>query len=178
MRRIKADTIANASKTVKRAWTAAQRQNEELADYGEFVQACGGPFAGRATTLQLAWKETQYAGRYDTTTKAVPVGIYHIRAPGLVYESVRYLWKVTPAAAPVAFPRTRVNNCTQPQLPLFGSQGKNYRSTSEILENNRLWAYENSIEPLPPDELRAVFERYASDHGGRTAAGMVSLRRG
>lgn len=79
--------------------------------------ACSGAISWRAKTF--AKDEKTVIGRYGETQKITPYGVRCTELVGVVFKSVRHTW--TPVqtgdvrasgGVAVAFPWTRVNNCT------------------------------------------------------------------
>jgi hypothetical protein len=130
LRRVPAETVRQAPETLRRAWQAAQRskrqpdegskeQTEQRADYGEFLQATGGPQQSRKDyPLRVAKQWTDRQGRYGEEAGLQPFGVMLRDDPTKVYVSIRHTWTIngrrgaTTTARPGRAPWTRVNNCT------------------------------------------------------------------
>jgi replication gene A protein len=128
LRRVKAETVQQAPEVIKAAWRAVQKIESDdaaiakQADFAAYVNAQGGPFVGRNGAVRVATKMVLVEGRYETGEQERPCGVYAIRSPDEVYESVRYQWTLkgekcaaNPGMSPVFFalPWTGVNNCTR-----------------------------------------------------------------
>lgn len=139
MRRIKAETVQNAPPCIKLAWAAVNKQGDKLASWADFVRALGGIAARRKDLKIRSYSEfTKVCGRYGYTIKAMPRGVYAQQWPELLYESVRYSWRVSSigyggrakppvvggSAARSAAPWTRVNNCSNTSTVKIGERGK------------------------------------------------------
>lgn len=117
-RRVTREVIEHAPKQLQLAWEHAQRIEHEgetikPADYGAFVDVCGGPTVGRKTRIQHTWERVKRESRYDgrqTINIATGLKWAETRAAHNV-ERRRWVWG---DPARFARPWTRVNNCTQP----------------------------------------------------------------
>lgn len=123
LRRIKAETVAQASAEIKTAWQAVQSikggaEIAKQADFAAYVMAQGGPLVGRGALIKIEARDAEVDGRYGRYEAKKPVGVYAVSRPNQVYESVRYTWTVKPGGAGVGvafdLPWTGVNNCTEP----------------------------------------------------------------
>lgn len=132
LRRVRADSVANAPDAIRAAHLACQKIESDddavakQADFGAYVLAQGGPTVGRGAAIRIAAKEVTIHGRYATYEAHKPVGVYAAAQPEAVYESVRYRWTIEGKGAGVAFdlPRTGVNNCTEPGGPAWTKYGR------------------------------------------------------
>lgn len=124
LRRIKEETIRLSPGYVKDAWQAAQKLEAQkigeeksttlkAADFAEYLRAQGGAVPGRSYRVKVAMTTAEIQGRYGLALGKKPVGVFAAINPGAVYESIRYRWTRTGRGVAVAFPWTRVNNCTQ-----------------------------------------------------------------
>ena len=141
LRRVDADSASRGTDTLLRAWYAVQRDGEKRANWAEYMVQQGGACVGRGYRVAVATEERTTEGRYDTATRAHPVGVTdRADASGHIAASARKTWKQRGArvhqldSVPVivgvmdvtrarewrrslarpqaAQPRTRVNNCT------------------------------------------------------------------
>jgi len=88
------DAASVGTDRVLRAWYAAQRQGDKRASWAGYMEQQGGACMGRQYALELATEDRQTVGRYETSTKAVPVGVVdrHDAKRALV-PSKRKQWK-------------------------------------------------------------------------------------
>lgn len=115
LRRIPAANVSSAPDALKTAHQAAQKTDDSLADYGQFIRACGGVGLKRSDyLLAVAKEEKRIQGRYGPVTAARPVGIALTHCRERVFRSDRRTWTPLRRAktADAAAPWTRVNNCT------------------------------------------------------------------
>lgn len=135
LRRIKAETVAQAPEAIRAAWTAAQKDGDKQASYADYVRAYGGVHMGRFGAVLLAKSVAHIDGKYAAYEIDKPVGVYAAIDENRVYESVRYTWTQVEQrkAVAVALPWTRVNNCTQPgnNAPWTNPEIKPVRSDKE-----------------------------------------------
>ncbi|MEC4722949.1 replication endonuclease [Noviherbaspirillum sp. CPCC 100848] len=118
LRRIQAETVANAPEAIKGAWEAAQRRDDVQASFADYLRTQGGPTVGRNGLVQLAKRLCSIEGRYATYDAGKPCGVFHAKNENKVYESLRYVWtQKRLEALAVAVPWTGVNNCTQFDYP-------------------------------------------------------------
>ncbi|KAF3999194.1 replication endonuclease [Glaciimonas immobilis] len=130
LRRIKEEMVNEAPAPMRRAWNAAQKiEGEKRADFAEYLRVQGGPVIPRKNLIiTLAKDLTTCIGRYGETIKSTPYGVHCAALFGVVFKSVRHIWTPVPSdttacdGAAVALPRTRVNNCTHPAVPLREKQ--------------------------------------------------------
>lgn len=123
LRRIKADMVKNAPASMAQAWQAVQKiDGEKRADWSQYLKAQGGAIVARKDlVITLAKDEKTVIGRYGEAVRVMPYGVHCADLVGVVYASVRHVWRqvervgVVGVAGAVAVPRTRVNNCTQVQ---------------------------------------------------------------
>lgn len=120
LRRIKKEMVNQAPESMMRAWNAVQKiEGEKRADWAEYLRAQGGAIVPRKElVITLAKDEKTVIGRYGETVRITPYGVRCSALFGVVFKSVRHIW--TPVDKPRTgvvfdFPRTRVNNCTQPE---------------------------------------------------------------
>lgn len=127
LRRVPGKSVEGAPSAVQIAHEAAQKTEDEQADFGKFIKACGGVGLKRSDyLLTVAKEETQIQGRYGFTTVARPVGVALSHARERVFRSDRRVW--TPLSRSknprVATPWTCVNNCThKPEQSLSRYEG-------------------------------------------------------
>lgn len=119
LRRIEESMVNEAPPAMRRAWDAVQKiEGEKRACWAEYLRAQGGALVPRKDlAITLAKDEKTVIGRYGETLRVTPYGVRCNALVGVVFKSVRHTW--TPVHATgvggVAFPRTRVNNCTHPE---------------------------------------------------------------
>ena len=121
LRRIEESMVNQAPPAMRRAWDAVQKiDGEKRACWAEYLRAQGGALVPRKElAITLAKDEKTVIGRYGETLRTTPYGVRCSDLIGVVFKSVRHTWTpvhatgVRGVAAGVAFPRTRVNNCTQ-----------------------------------------------------------------
>ena len=107
---------------VHKAWLAAQRTGDVLADWARYVRAQGGVMLGRAFRIVMRTEKRTVEGQYGEGVRAFPLGVALNVSTAKTVWSERRLWRAVEAresdfAAPKAAPRTRVNNCTQVTRP-------------------------------------------------------------
>lgn len=118
LRRIEESMVNEAPPAMRRAWDAVQKiEGEKRACWAEYLRAQGGALVPRKElAITLAKDEKTVIGRYGEKLRVTPYGVRCNALVGVVFKSVRHTW--TPVHATgvggVAFPRTRVNNCTHP----------------------------------------------------------------
>jgi hypothetical protein len=117
MRKVPKESMQGAPEQMRLAWDCAQRVEHEgetvkQADYGGFIEHCGGPLCGRSGSIVIAKEMRQLPSRYDGRRyHQMVVGVQWTRTKVLnLCESFRYLWA---GKARTARPWTRVNNCTE-----------------------------------------------------------------
>lgn len=129
LRRIKKEMVQGAPDSMRKAWDAVQKiEGEKRADWAQYLKAQGGAIVPRKNlVITLAKDKKTVIGRYGESVQVVPYGVRCAHLAGVVYASVRHVWrqveKVRGVAVAVgvavagafAVPRTRVNNCTQGQ---------------------------------------------------------------
>ena len=127
MRRVKAETVANAPDDIRAAWDACQKIESDdpmiakRASFAGYMRAQGGPNVGRGATIRIATRTVTVTGRYAVYEAEKPVGVYSVTQKNAVFESVRYTWTIKEGAGvAVAVPWTCVNNCTGPDLGEIG----------------------------------------------------------
>ncbi|PUA16849.1 replication endonuclease [Glaciimonas sp. PCH181] len=124
LRRIKEEMVNEAPEPMRRAWNAAQKiEGEKRADFAEYLRAQGGPLVPRKNLIITLAKDIKtFIGRYGETIKSTPYGVHCAALFGVVFKSVRHTWTPVKAdasargGAAVDLPRTRVNNCTVPEV--------------------------------------------------------------
>lgn len=144
LRRVAREKIADAPEHVRAAWDAAQREYSETdketgecelvkpADFAEYIRAQGGVCVGRDYRIGVAKEEATVEGRYGIYQGEKPIGVYDRTAavlppyvgpalfvgpllPGAVHSSTRHNWTRSAAKGGFDFPRSPVNNCTEPR---------------------------------------------------------------
>jgi hypothetical protein len=121
LRRIDKGMIDKAPPAMLAAWNAVQKiEGEQRACWASYLRVQGGALINRKDlVITLAKDEKTVIGRYGETQKITPYGVRCAELVGVVFKSVRHTW--TPVqtgdvrasgGVAVAFPWTRVNNCT------------------------------------------------------------------
>lgn len=118
---------AGVGGTIHKAWLAAQRVGDVLADWARYVRAQGGLMLGRRCRIVLRRDARECDGQYGRAVRAFPVGVALNIACASTVWSERRLWRAVDSstqaeaagkgmsprlAARSAAPRTGVNNCT------------------------------------------------------------------
>jgi hypothetical protein len=119
--------MAGVGGTIHKAWLAAQRVGNILADWARYVKAQGGLMLGRRCRIVMCRELREAEGLYGRAMRAFPLGVsMNVKGAAIVW-SERRLWKRVERdeaesvarepdfAAQSAAPRTRVNNCTTPR---------------------------------------------------------------
>jgi hypothetical protein len=150
LRRIKHDGVVSAPDVVMRSWRAAQRDGENLASFAEYIRAQGGADVGRVYRVRIAKRNTEVTGKYATTFKDKPCGVYDVSNPNAVYESIRYQWhKVDVCGVAVAFPWTSVNNCTEPKRTEPGAEFESWKKELwERVEKTKNFRFADNFDEM------------------------------
>lgn len=160
LRRITKSMITKAPATMVAAWNAVQKiEGEKRACWASYLRAQGGALVNRKDlVITLAKDEKTVIGRYGETQRMTPYGVRCAELVGVVFKSVRHTWTPVqtgnvraPAGVAVAFPWTRVNNCTRP-IP----------QTDEVESKPRHPIPEPAPVQLPEEAKRQVIAAWAA----------------
>jgi len=149
--------IDKAPPAMLAAWNAVQKiEGEQRACWASYLRVQGGALINRKDlVITLAKDEKTVIGRYGETQKITPYGVRCTELVGVVFKSVRHTW--TPVqtgdvrasgGVAVAFPWTRVNNCT--------------RTVCEVEPEPSHPAPEPVPVQLPEEAKRQVIEAWAA----------------
>lgn len=164
MRRVGVERIQKAPAYIKQAWAAAQKiDGSKQADFAEYIRAQGGINQGRKYRIGVAQRLTEIEGRYGLEQGKQPCGIYSKLNPKAIYESTRYRWKRGGRAVEVAFPWTRVNNCTQPAWLEYAKQGEKPEEIEEAdwyesSEFRQIELSQDEIEEMKQQAMQEAIE--------------------
>ncbi len=104
-------------------------------DFAAYIKAQGGVNMGREYRIAMRTEERQVAGRYGLQLRDCPVGV-DCRVSGIGYASIRYTWRrlggvgisfqclEQKRGAGFDFPRSTVNNCTDPHWAVGALPGE------------------------------------------------------
>ncbi|MES2163365.1 MAG: replication endonuclease [Pseudomonadota bacterium] len=181
LRRVQAESVANAPKPIRDAHAACQKIESEdpavakRADFGAYMMAQGGPECGRRAAIKIAARKVTINGKYATYEADKPVGVYLAAQPQAVYEGVHYQWTISRPGqrAGVAFdlPRTGVNNCTRPAqtAPRWVS------SQVSTLVRAADWEYRKNRPIRPAPAIVAMYQKYRRRPEGAPSAHLEYL---
>jgi hypothetical protein len=183
LRRVAAETVANAPDAIRAAHLACQKIDStnaavaKQADFAAYMMAQGGPTVGRRAAIKIAARDVTITGKYATYTAPKPVGVYWAMQPHAVYESVRYTWTVSGPGERrgVAFdlPRTGVNNCTGRPAGKPFWEGRHQAPAGHAGPN---WEYRKNQPVRPAPEVVSTFRRHKKRSPGAPSAHLEYLQ--
>jgi ribosomal protein S9 len=170
LRRIKAETVTYAPDEIKSAWLAVQKIEsndaaiKKQADFAAYIRSQGGILQGRSTAIRLAKMEAIVEGRYATKSVLKPCGVYAVRRPESVYESVRYRWtKKEGGGVVVAVPWTGVNNCISDGSAAPWTSPENDKKNFYPADVSPVIGQEMFKEPSREEKNRELFLKHRKD---------------
>ena len=139
LRRVEEGALGDATDALRECWDASNREGERQACWLVYLERQGGACIGRNYRVHVVKEDRDHNGRYETTVKAVPVGVVDLFDEALnIVPSSRKEWRPrgawqrdTTARAKAggathgaggqtqgwghqpSAPWTRVNNCTE-----------------------------------------------------------------
>lgn len=94
LRRVAEDEAKQGPGVVVQMWDAVNREGERRACWATYMERQGGACIGRDYRVKVATEDREQVGRYETTTKARPVGVLDTRDKlAQVVRSSRKEWK-------------------------------------------------------------------------------------
>lgn len=94
LRRIEAGEAEQAPGVVREMWDSVNREGERRACWATYLERQGGACVGRLYRVQVWTEDREQAGRYETATKARPVGVLdRLDELEQVVRSARKEWK-------------------------------------------------------------------------------------